>query len=465
MWLEIVLCLLALFSLLYWKVTKNYNFWSSKGVYQLKPSFPFGSMWAMFSQSRHFNDEFLSHINEDTKDLPYYGVYFLSDPVLIIKDADMAKQILVKSFDHFVDRNMSQMDALKESTLVTDQIWMQQLTSAGGEPWKKLRMTFTPIFSSGKMKGMMKFMQEMSSRLVQEFESNASKSQDIELKTALGKYSMDTIATCAFGVDAQAFSNDKSKFVEYAAAIFKQQLRDGLKQMLLFLPGGVKIMNLLGISLFKVKETDFFQQVVMDSIKHRRESKAKRGDLIDLMLDAIKGVLEEESEESGDQFHNDAKLKVESGNIKKEHHHLDEMSIVATAIVILVAGYDTTGTMLAYACYQLSKKPHVQEKLREEVENILGDDRQRELNYDDLQSMTYLDQIICETLRFHNPIGILTRNCTKDFQFPGTDLSIQKGTNIWINIMAIHMNPTYYPNPTEFDPERFSKEERAKRNP
>ena len=71
----------------------------------------------------------------------------------------------------------------------------------------------------------------------------------------------------------------------------------------------------------------------------------------------------------------------------------DELVIVATAIVLLVAGYDTTGTTLAFACYYLAKNPEVQEKLREEVDDIVGDS-DKELTYDDLQSMTYVDQII-----------------------------------------------------------------------
>ena len=37
-----------------------------------------------------------------------------------------------------------------------------------------------------------------------------------------------------------------------------------------------------------------------------------------------------------------------------------------------MAGYDTTGTTLAFACYDLAKNSDVQEKLREEVEEILG---------------------------------------------------------------------------------------------
>ena len=195
--------------------------------------------------------------------MPFYGMHFISDPILMVQDADLVKQILVKDFHHFVDRNFSQLNSLKGSSVRTDQIWMQQMTSAEGDQWKNLRSTFTPIFTSGKMKGMMGFIQETCSRLLEEFGSFADQGQDFELKTALGKYSMDSIASCAFGVDAQAFSNSKSKFVEYAAAIFRQDMADGLKFALLFLPFnmGPKVLSAFGLSFFKATETEFFYQV------------------------------------------------------------------------------------------------------------------------------------------------------------------------------------------------------------
>ena len=137
---------------------------------------------------------------------------------------------------------------------------------------------------------------------------------------------------------------------------------------------------------------------------------------------------------------------------------------MATAVIFLVAGYDTTGTTLAFACYQLAKNPQIQERLQEEVEEVSGGDVNKELTYEDLHSMTYLDQIISETLRFHTPIGILQRKALRDYKVPGHDLVIEKETQVWINAMAIHMNPKHYANPTEFDPEHFSKEAKSARH-
>ena len=63
-------------------------------------------------------------------------------------------------------------------------------------------------------------------------------------------------------------------------------------------------------------------------------------------------------------------------------------------MVLLVAGYDTTGSALAYCCYDLSKNPEVQDKLRSEVEEVCDTDDDQEITYDQLQSMTYLDQVL-----------------------------------------------------------------------
>ena len=141
---------------------------------------------------------------------------------------------------------------------------------------------------------------------------------------------------------------------------------------------------------------------------------------------------------------------------------LDEMVIVATAILMLVAGYDTTGTTLSFALYELAKNQDVQQKLRDEVDNVKCDNK--ELTYNDLQKMTYLDQIISETLRFHLSLGFF-RYTLKDYKVPGHDLVIEKGTLVMINNIAIHRNPLHYANPKQFDPENFSDESKSSRNP
>ena len=49
------------------------------------------------------------------------------------------------------------------------------------------------------------------------------------------------------------------------------------------------------------------------------------------------------------------------------------MFIVATAMGLLVAGYETTGMLLSYLSYEMSKNPEIQEKLQNEVDQAFED--------------------------------------------------------------------------------------------
>lgn len=457
MLLTIFYGLSAIVAIVYLWFKWKFTFWTKQGVYQSEPSFPFGTVSAFFTNKEHLNDVVLRQANE-TKNLKYYGGYFLQSPILWIRDPDMVRQITIKDFEYFVDRNNSMFQKLFKSGSQTDKIWDVQMTNAQSEEWKNLRSTFTPIFTSGKMKAMLIFMQETCDQLVNAFDKYAEKNEAFEVKRVLGSYSMDTIASCAFGVDAESFTNENSKFVQYASTIFTQGLKDGMKMFLAIVPGGLQLMRALDISVMPETETKFFYEAVMSSLNHRRQHKERRNDLIDLMLDAIKGDLEHDTEDL-EQFEKDAKLN---------HHSkqsFDELVIVATAIVLLVAGYDTTGTTLAWACYELAKNPEIQEKLRQEVEDILDGDPERKLTYDDIQSMTYLDQVINETLRFHNPVGALQRSAAKEYKVPGTDIVLPKDTMVWINVLSMHFDQKHYENPHGFDPDHFSKDAKSNRHP
>jgi len=68
-------------------------------------------------------------------------------------------------------------------------------------------------------------------------------------------------------------------------------------------------------------------------------------------------------------------------------------------------------------------------------------------------------------MRLYPPALRIERLCTKDYPIPGTDCVIPKGNLVAIAAEGIHSDPKHYPDPTKFDIERFSTENKAKRNP
>lgn len=68
-----------------------------------------------------------------------------------------------------------------------------------------------------------------------------------------------------------------------------------------------------------------------------------------------------------------------------------------------------------------------------------------------------------ESMRKTSPVNRLMRHPSRDYQLPGTDIVLKKGTTVWINAFNIHHDPEIYPQPYEFRPERFMGEEKQKR--
>lgn len=61
-------------------------------------------------------------------------------------------------------------------------------------------------------------------------------------------------------------------------------------------------------------------------------------------------------------------------------------------------------------------------------------------------------------------LPLLNRTCLSDYRIPGTRNVIEKGTEIFIPVIALQHDAKYYPEPHKFKPERFSEENSAGKN-
>jgi len=463
MWVEILLFFVLLGVLLYRWITKSFDKWEKMGLPYVAGTFPYGSH-NILDGSKHlheFAEEDYNKYKIDQKQ-KVHGWFLFGKPTLSINDVELIKQIQVKDFNHFVDRNEYNMSQSFLHGGDLDKLWGLSMDAASGDTWKNIRSTFTPIFTSGKLKMMFKFIEETSQALTNELAEKAKAGEEFELKDTFGKFSLDTLASCAFGVDCKSFTNSKSVFVTHAKDIFTQGAVDNIVFMLNFIPGFNRATEFFNINVFKPTATKYLRDVILKSLETRKKTGDKRNDLIDLMLNCIEhgdSLDNAKSEEDNTQFDKDQKLNHQN----KSKLSTDE--IIATAIVFLVAGYDTTGMTLSFLAYQMSKNPEIQEKLQQEVDDAFEENNGELPDYNKIQSLPYLDMVIHETLRKHPPAGLNTRSCTEDYNLPGTDIVIKKNDLISFSPTGIHRDSEHYSHPDQFYPEHFSKEEKATRNP
>ena len=186
----------------------------------------------------------------------------------------------------------------------------------------------------------------------------------------------------------------------------------------------------LGLDILKLSIVDdecvqFFANIMRKTLKQRLEGGQKRNDLIDLILHEIEkskknGGIKKEVEES--EFEKNA--SVDTSDVKDMKNFDIERMLIANAVGFFFAGFETSATGMSLVCHKLCLYPELQERVREEILDVLGDDG--EITFEKLNEMKYLDMFISESLRA-TLIGHLERMCTKNYKVPGTDLVIPKG--------------------------------------
>lgn len=208
-----------------------------------------------------------------------FGLYEFFRPILVINDPDVIKHILVKDFEHFSNRRKFDR---KASTKERDMVSMEMLSVKNSEEWKGLRSIVTPIFTSGKIKSMFPLVCDKADALVKFSMKQASKNSYVDMKKNFGRYTLDTIATCAFGIECHSLVDDNSEFLKQVDSFFGRNPKKIIKGLLfMFVP---RLFKLLGLSV-RPPSTDFFIDVVERNLAARRAG-TRRGDFLDLLLEA-----------------------------------------------------------------------------------------------------------------------------------------------------------------------------------
>lgn len=375
----------------------------------------------------------------------------MGEPTLIIRDPGMLKQIMIRDFDYFVNREANH-------GIETDKLLSSSVLLLRDHKWREMRTMLSPIYTSSKMKYMYELLTECMDEFIDVYEQKAKAnggSTEIETHDVFARCTADGIATTALGFKGDCVKNEKSKIYEIADNMETDFTNPTTITLTFLLPFMFKLFRL---QTFRKSIHEFFLTNVLSEIQRRRDGKISRPDVIQLLVHAKEGQLKMESGDADELSYNDAKLK-------KMTSWTDE-DLVGQALVFFLGGFETTATLMQVLSYELALNLEVQQTLIDEVDEVLQELGDKTISYDQLIKMKFLDMVVSEALRKRPSFPATLRNCSKDYLLKdeenGKSYKIKTGTTVFIPFEEMHLDPKYFPEPNNFDPYRFSDENKSK---
>ena len=293
---------------------------------------------------------------------------------------------------------------------------------------------------------------------------SSDKNEEIIAKEMFSRFSLDAIATSAFGIEIDTFAEPDNVFKKMIDEIQRTPDSEAGSKWNMFKFLATMFMPItkyvLYVEQFSSKAMGFLQNALLKTIEMRRNGSVKRNDIIDLVIEQIdlKESLDKSKEVEQDEDEYEKAASLDMSNVKKLDINEDQM-LVSNAFLIFTASLDTTSSTLTFALHYLIRYPHIQEKIRDEISEVIGDDDK--ITFEQIQNLKYLDKFLLETLRNSHPFAqILERECTKDYLIPGTNYIVRKGEVVNFSLLYEKMknkleNSSFY-NAGEFDPENFN---------
>jgi cytochrome P450 family 4 subfamily V len=147
----------------------------------------------------------------------------------------------------------------------------------------------------------------------------------------------------------------------------------------------------------------------------------------------------------------------------KDEGKLNYEDIREETDTFMFEGHDTTATGTMWALYCIASDSDVQERLYEEIVQELGSDPNTDISAEQLVNMKYLECVLKESQRIFPSVPLFGRKVTETFEAGG--YTVCKGWIANISVVALHHDLEMFPNPLQFDPERFQPDNAAGRHP
>lgn len=423
---------------------RTFSFFKDRGIPGPEPSLISGN----FDQL--WNGETFKVLDEWSKTYgDTYGMFNGDAPFLMVKDLELLRRVFVEDFGLFTDRGEIW------RMLTENRVLRNSVTFAKGYRWKFARRSTSMAFTASKLRPMLPGMNKAVDRFLDLLETRCREAADgeVDVFRLLPALAFDIVAETACGLylDVQHKPNDeyfasaRSLVLNLVESVYQRvgQFFSGIK-------GLVPLTCLLEAAFASEPLTVLTHRAKPIVVLRDKDSSLARPDVIQTLLEA----------KVPKELHGHQDLLVRGDD--KGNHFMPLNDVASNTASLLVAGYETVSANTASCVFCLAKYPHVQERVRQEVNAAY--EKHGSFSYDTISDLPYTVQTIFETLRMYSPVVAFTsRKVSGDYRYK--DLTLPKGLSIMSCTQQIHMDPSIWERPEEFDPERFLPEQRSSRHP
>ncbi|MEM6890176.1 MAG: cytochrome P450 [Pseudomonadota bacterium] len=291
----------------------------------------------------------------------------------------------------------------------------ESLFIAEGAHWRWQRRTAAPAFSHRTVRALAPVMTGAAARCVDRITGSVPRA--VNLLDEMVKTTFDVIADVTFSADG---SFDRTVVHRAIDAYIEEA-------------GKVSLLDVLGAPDWVPRPSRLLHKADMNEMRHAADTaidaRSARGpgripDLLDLLL---------------------------AGQDPKSGRRMSTSELRDNLLTFIVAGHETTALTLAWSLYLCAFDQEIQERARTEATAVLSD---RAATGDDVEHLTFVRQIIDETLRLYPPAGIVSRTAQATDTLGTAD--ILPGDTVMIPIYALGRHRLLWDAPDEFRPDRFA---------
>ncbi len=355
---------------------------------------------------------------------PIYWLDMMGKPIVVVSGFSLIDELCDETrFDKSVKGALRRLRAFAGDGL---------FTAYTQEPnWSRAHNILLPNFGSRAMQGYHPMMVDIAQQLVLKWE-RLNVDDEIDVTHDMTSLTLDTIGLCGFGYRFNSFYRDTNH------------------------PFVGAMIGALGASM----ET---RGLPLESlIKKDRERQLKAD--IRYMNEMVDRIVQERRQERRDDVSKPDLLScMLSGVDRKSGERLEDLNIRYQVITFLIAGHETTSGLLSFATYFLLQNPEVLARAYAEVDRVLGSEPSEPPTYAQVNQLTYIGQVLKESLRLWPTAPVFALSPYKDTTIGGT-YRMKKPYQIVVLTPMLHRDPAVWGERAEiFDPDNFSREAEQER--